>query len=63
MKDVTYADYMHAKIVCKDFEIENLDEYHDLYHMLINPSRSLRGRGSGRGWWYPTLSGQYFEVI
>ena len=46
MKDVTYADYMHAKIVCKDFEIENLDEYHDLYHMLINPSRSLRGRGS-----------------
>ena len=22
---------MHAKIVCKDFKITNLDEYHDLY--------------------------------
>ena len=25
------ADYAHAKRVCKDFEIKNLGEYHDLY--------------------------------
>ena len=31
MKDITDADYMHAKRVCKDFEIKNLGEYHDLY--------------------------------
>ena len=31
MEDITNADYMHAKRVCKDFEIKNLGEYHDLY--------------------------------
>ena len=31
MEDITDADYAHAKIVCKDFEIKNLDEYHNLY--------------------------------
>ena len=31
MEDITNADYMHAKIVCIDFEIKNLGEYHDLY--------------------------------
>ena len=31
MEDVTHADYMHTKRVCKDFEIKNLGEYHDLY--------------------------------
>ena len=31
MEDTTDADYMHAKRVCKDFEIKNLGEYHDLY--------------------------------
>ena len=31
MDDVTDADYTHAKRVCKDFEIKNLVEYHDLY--------------------------------
>ena len=31
MKDITDADYMHAKRVCKDFEIKHLSEYHDLY--------------------------------
>ena len=31
MEDITDADYMHAKSVCKDFEIKNLGEYHDLY--------------------------------
>ena len=31
MEDITDADYMHSKRVCKDFEIRNLCEYHDLY--------------------------------
>ena len=31
MEDITDADYTHAKGVCKDFEIKNLGEYHDLY--------------------------------
>ena len=31
MEDITDADYAHAKIVCKNFEIKNLGEYHDLY--------------------------------
>ena len=30
-KDITNADYMHAKRVCKDAEIKNLGEKHDLY--------------------------------
>ena len=31
MEDITYAEYAHAKRNCKDFETENLWEYHDLY--------------------------------
>ena len=31
MEDISYEDYAHAKRVCKDFEIKNLGEYHDLY--------------------------------
>ena len=31
MKDITDAYYMHSKRVCKDFEIKNLGEYHDLH--------------------------------
>ena len=31
MEDITDADYAHVKRVCKDFEINNLGEYHDLY--------------------------------
>ena len=31
MEDITDAEYTHAKRVCKDFEIKNLGEYHDLY--------------------------------
>ena len=31
MEDITDADYMHAKRVCKDFDIKHLGEYHDLY--------------------------------
>ena len=29
------ADYIHAKRVCKDFEIKNLGEYH---HALLLPN-------------------------
>ena len=31
MKDITDADYAHAKRVCKNFEIKNLGGYHDWY--------------------------------
>ena len=31
MEDITNADFAHAKGVCKDFEIKNLREYHNLY--------------------------------
>ena len=31
MEYITDADYAHAKRVCKDFEIKNLVEYHELY--------------------------------
>ena len=30
MEDIIDADYMHVKTMCKDFEIKNLGEYHDL---------------------------------
>ena len=30
MEDITNADYAHAKRVCRDFEIKNPREYHDL---------------------------------
>ena len=38
MEDITNADYMHAKRVCKGFETKNLDEYHDFnfrYYTLL----------------------------
>ena len=31
MENITDTVYMHGKRVCKDFEIKNLGEYHDLY--------------------------------
>ena len=31
MEHNTDADYMHVERVCKEFEIKDLDEYHDLY--------------------------------
>ena len=31
VEDITDADYVHAEGVCKDFEMKNLAEYHDLY--------------------------------
>ena len=39
MEDIADADDVHAKRVCKDFEIKNLQKYHDLYdqrdHVLM----------------------------
>ena len=31
MKDITDTNYMHAKKVCKYFEIKKLGQYHNLY--------------------------------
>ena len=31
MEDVTDVDYAYAKRVCKDFEIKNLGQHHDLH--------------------------------
>ena len=31
LEDITDEDYMHAKRICKDFEIKKIGEYHDLY--------------------------------
>ena len=31
MDDINDADYAHSKMVCKDFEIKDLGEYHDFY--------------------------------
>ena len=31
MKDITDIDYIHAKRVLKEFKINNLGDYHDLY--------------------------------
>ena len=31
MEDITNAEYMHARRVCKDFEIKHSGEYHNLY--------------------------------
>ena len=31
MEDITDVDYAHEKRVCKDFDIKDLGEYHDLY--------------------------------
>ena len=31
MEDITDTDYTHKIIVCKDFEIKHLGEYHDMY--------------------------------
>ena len=35
MEDIKDSDYSHAKRVCKDFEIKNLDKYRDL-HLKID---------------------------
>ena len=31
MENITDADYVHTKLVLKDFEIKNVREYHDLH--------------------------------
>ena len=36
MEDITDVDYVYVNRVCKDFEIKNLGEYHDLYLKVIH---------------------------
>ena len=36
MKDITDADYMYGKKVCKDFEIKDLGKYHDCILKVIH---------------------------
>ena len=31
MEDITDTNYTQGKRICKDFEIKNVGEYHDLY--------------------------------
>ena len=31
MEDITDAEYMHTKRVCKDFEINNIAQYHEVF--------------------------------
>ena len=39
IEHITDADYIHAKAVCKDFEIKQLDEYDDLMFLKISEKR------------------------
>ena len=41
MEDISDTDYVHAKRVCKDFEIKNLGEYHDFY-VQANVAENLK---------------------
>ena len=34
-KDLTDAVYAHAERVCKNFEIKNIGEYHDIYMFKV----------------------------
>ena len=36
LEDIADADYMHVKRICKDFEIKNSGEHHDLYLKMIH---------------------------
>ena len=31
MEKITVLDYMHAKRICKVFEVKDLDQYYDLF--------------------------------
>ena len=45
VEDITGVDYMHAKRVCKDFEIKTLGEYHDFHlkkYILLLENLSFR---------------------
>ena len=49
MKNITDADYKHAKKVCKNFEIKNLGEYHDFYAhryitLLVDVFKNFRNK-------------------
>ena len=45
VEHITDVDYMHAKRVCKDFEIKTLGEYHDFHlkkYILLLENLSFR---------------------
>ena len=45
VENITDVDYMHAKRVCKDFEIKTLGEYHDFHlkkYILLLENLSFR---------------------
>ena len=47
MEDITDADYMFGKRVCKAFETKNIYEYHDFYLksntlLLVNVFKNVR---------------------
>ena len=47
LEEITDEDYMHGKIVCKDFEIKKLGKYYDLYFksdtlLFLDPFESFR---------------------
>ena len=48
LENITDADYMHAKRVCKDFEIKKLGEYHYLYFKLIHYFWLMLWKTSGK---------------
>ena len=41
MEDISDVDYVHAKAVCKDFEIKDLGEYHFWYVHLLSDTLLL----------------------
>ena len=49
MEDITDADYVHTKRVCKDLEIKKLGECHDLYlksdTCFLDPAKFLSAPG------------------
>ena len=48
MEDITDAYYMHAKRVCKDFELKYLGEYHNLYLKTIHYFYTMFSKTSGK---------------
>ena len=52
MVDITDQDYMHAKRVCKDFEMKDLGEHHDFYIKKIN-----------FGWYFWKLQKKVFKNL
>ena len=72
MKDITDANYSHTKRICKDFEIKNYREYHDLYvqsdtdlltdiDMLLMVEKGIRGGICHSIYQYAKASNKYMK--